>query len=90
MQVHFNHYHKLVFFANGYGASVICHQHSYEGTIGSRMCMNGYFEVAVITGKPDDYQIDYNTPITDDVLTNQDFEEVAELLKKIAKLPKRQ
>ena len=50
-------------FDNGYGASVIRHSFSYGND-------RGLFELAVLKFIPDtdDFDLDYDTPITDDVL----------------------
>lgn len=46
-----------VSFPNGYGASIVCHDHSYGGD-------QGLFELAVLRGN----EIVYDTPVTSDVL----------------------
>lgn len=69
-------YHKMYTFDNGYGASVICSEHSYGGS-------SGLFEVAVLKG--DD--ICYDTPITNDVLGYLDHEGVLRTLEQIKALP---
>lgn len=65
-----------VTFDNGYGASVVKHSHSYGAD-------RGLFEIAVI-GK--NGQIDYTTPITNDVLGNLSVNQVEYYLKKISEL----
>lgn len=70
------HYRRVVEFDNGYEASVICNEHSYGGH-------SGRFEVAVLR----DGDICYDTPITSDVIGHLDFQEVADLLVRIAALP---
>lgn len=77
-----NNYHKVFYFPNFYGASVVCNPHSYGAE-------NGYFEVAVIYGLPNDWEIVYDTPIADDIIPNLCFAEVGEILRKIEKLPPR-
>jgi len=69
-------------FENGYGASVVSHIYSYGGVI-------GLWELAVI--KFDDsgeWEIVYDTNITDDVIGYLTWEEVEEILDKIQKLKK--
>jgi hypothetical protein len=61
---------------NGYGASIVQHSFSYGHK-------QGLWELAVI-GK--EGQLDYTTPITDDVLGYLSEEEVNETLDKIAAL----
>ena len=69
--------HFQIKFDNGYGASVVCHQFSYGGP-------KGKWELAV-TDKNGD--IDYSTPITDDVIGWLPWEAVFSVLEKIAELP---
>ena len=70
-------YFNRITFDNGYGASVVSHQHSYGGR-------DGLFEVAVIDAQTE--ELVYDTPITTDVLGRLTFGEVAEVLQKIAAL----
>ena len=72
-------------FPNGRGASVVRHDYSY----GSQ---EGLWELAVIEwdGKGDtavNWEIDYDTPITDDVLGHLSLAQVNELLEEIMALP---
>lgn len=58
----------LYFFENGYGASLVQHKFSYGTT-------DGLWEIAVLTGKSDDFSLCYSTKITSDVvghLTDED------------------
>jgi hypothetical protein len=64
-------------FANSYGASVVRFNGSYGGTAGR-------WELAVLNAAD---QIDYDTPITDDVIGWLDEDEVAKTLTAIAALP---
>ncbi len=68
--------HALIFFPNGYGASVI---------LGSKFYSNGVdtYELAVIRGKESDWSIDYTTHITNDVEGYQLESEINTLLTKI-------
>lgn len=54
---------KIYRFENGYGASVVKSRYSYGGKA-------GFWEIAVIefNGDNDDYELCYNTPITDNVI----------------------
>lgn len=70
----------LVFFENGYGASVVKSQFSY----GSEQ---GLFEIAVLKDDSEKWEICYDTPITDDVLGFLNDEDVAEVLNQINSLP---
>lgn len=51
----------VVFFLNGYGASVIKGDGTYGGD-------TGLYELAVLQGGADDWCICYETPLTNDVL----------------------
>ena len=69
---------RMVFhFANGYGASVVSHAHSYGGE-------EGLCEIAVLR----DDKLCYTTPLTNDVLGWQTDDDVAKVLAAIAALPK--
>lgn len=69
----------LVFFSNGYGASVVKNPLSY----GNR---EGLFEIAVLIGDKSEWEICYSTYITDDVLGYQTDADVADVLQKIRNL----
>ena len=64
-------------FANGRGASVLCHGGSYGGK-------DGLWEIAVLKADGD---LDYSTPITSDVLGWLDVPEVESTLRAIMALP---
>lgn len=75
-------------FNNGRGASVVKHEFSYGYS-------DDEWELAVLLFKdsfddkaaPDEYRLDYDTPITDDVLGWLDDTEVRNILEEIQKLP---
>lgn len=67
------------FFPNGYGVSVVRFPGSYGGS-------EGLYELAVLKGTEDDWQICYDTPITDDVIGHQSEEEVEILLYDVENL----
>jgi hypothetical protein len=56
-----NGVYTKVWFPNGYGVSIVRHNFSY----GHR---SGLYEMAIITGNDDNFELKYDTPITDDVL----------------------
>ena len=68
-------YHRVWKFSNGFGASVICHEHSLGGK-------QGLYELAVVK----DGFLCYTSPITDDVEGFLTPRQVAVLLKRIAAL----
>lgn len=69
----------LVFFSNGYGASVVKHKFSYGAE-------EGLFEIAVLKGDKGKWDLCYDTEITNDVLGYLTNEDVAETLEKIRNL----
>lgn len=70
------------FFDNGYGVSVIKSTKSYESYGGSA----GLYELAVLKGVEENWEICYDTPITDDVLGHQSEEEIEVLLYEVEHL----
>lgn len=68
------------FTGNDYGASVVRHRYSYGGR-------DGLWELAVIKWHGEEYELTYDTPITDDVLGYLTEEEVVESLIQIKALP---
>jgi len=64
------------FFDNGYGVSIINNQFSYG------------LELAVLKGTKDDYDICYDTPITDDVIGHLDNKTLQETIELVKALPK--
>lgn len=66
-------------FENGYGASVIKHHGSYGHN-------EDLWELAVIKFEDDNYYLNYDTPVTDDVLGWLTDEDVGKLLKRIKDL----
>jgi hypothetical protein len=69
----------LAFYPNGYGASIVQHQFSYGRD-------RGLWELAVIKGNEEEWDICYTTPITSNVLGHLEETEVDELLIKIESL----
>jgi hypothetical protein len=67
------------FFPNGYGVSVV----RFPGSYG---CEQGLYEVAVIKGNTDDFELCYDTPITDDVMGHRDEQDVEIIMKEVADL----
>lgn len=62
--------HGLIFFENGYGVSVVRYKGSYNpnGKYSSYTSNDNEWEVAVIYGNEKNWEISYNTDITNDVL----------------------
>ena len=69
----------LYFFENGYGASVVQHDFSYGHE-------KGLWELAVLRGSSDDWDINYDTPITPDVIGFLEQHDVDSYLVKIETL----
>lgn len=69
----------LAFFPNGYGASIVQHEFSYGGR-------DGLWELAVIKGSEESWNICYDTPITGDVLGHMEESEVDDVLASIEAL----
>jgi hypothetical protein len=69
----------LVFFPNGYGASVVKSDFSYGGK-------EGLYELAVIEGDEDVWMITYESSVTSDVLGYLTEEDVERYLKQIEQI----
>ena len=63
------------FFPNGYGVSIICHDHSYG------------LEMAVLKGDAKRCEICYDTPITNDTLGHLTPEDLIEYIQMVKDLP---
>ncbi len=68
------------FYTNGYGVSIISNEYSYGGR-------DGLFEVAILKGDEEDYDLCYDTPITSDVLGYLSDKDVEDLIEEVKKLP---
>lgn len=66
----------IFMFPNNHGASVVRHEFSYGATL-------GLWELAILDGS---YEIDYTSPISDDVIGWLTNDGVRETLRKIAEL----
>ena len=64
-----------IYFSNGYGASVVCHESSYGGD-------EGLYELAVLKGDA----VCCDTPITNDVLGWLEPSSVTDILQQIESL----
>lgn len=67
-----------IFFENGYGASVITGEGTYT--------KDGEYELAVLKGTRDDWDLCYETTITSDVIGYLSELEVVETINRIASL----
>jgi hypothetical protein len=62
--------HGLIFFPNGYGVSVVRYKYFYDNSHGysSYTSNDSEWEVAVIIGNKDNWELCYDTDITNDVI----------------------
>jgi hypothetical protein len=67
------------FFPNGYGVSVV----QFPGSYGYEEHL---YEVAILKGLEEDWEICYDTPITDDVIGYQSMEDIDNLLSQVESL----
>jgi len=67
------------FFPNGYGVSVV----RFPGSYGFN---EGLYEVAVIKGDADKYDLCYDTPVTDDVMGHRDEQDVENIMEEVQAL----
>jgi hypothetical protein len=71
------------FFPNGYGASVV----RFPGSYGYE---EGLYELAVLEGTIDDYDLCYDTPITDDIMGHLSEESIEDIINDIQTLTEAQ
>lgn len=74
------------FFPNGYGVSVVRFTTPYGYLGGSYGAEQGLYELAVLKGVEDNWEICYDTPITKGVLGRLTEEEVEDVLQQIENL----
>jgi hypothetical protein len=67
------------FFPNGYGVSVV----RFPGSYGYEQDL---YEVAVIQGNDDDYDLCYDTTVTDDVMGHRDEVDVENIMEEVQAL----
>ena len=67
------------FFPNGYGVSVV----RFPGSYGFE---DDLYEVAILQGTEDKWEITYDTPITDDVLGHRDEQDINIILEEVQAL----
>jgi hypothetical protein len=75
----------LIFFPNGYGLSVVRFKHPYSSRYSSYTDSKTW-EVAILKGTEDNWEICYDTLLTDDVLTYQTEEDINRIIKHIIRL----
>jgi len=75
-----------LFFKNGYGVSVVRFKMLLGA--GSYTDSESEWELAILKGKKSDWEIDYDTSITDDVMGHLEDEEVSEIMKRVQQLSK--
>lgn len=75
----------VMIFDNGYGVSVVRFKTMF-GSYGSYTDNEDQWELAVIEGTADEFEINYSTSVTDDVIGRLSSEDVTELMHKVQKL----
>ena len=79
--------HGRIFFDNGYGLSVVRFSNPFgRGGYMSRTSNEDQWEVAVLFGNEKEWELTYNTPITNDVIGYLSSDEVTEIMKKVQEL----
>ena len=66
-------------FPNGYGVSIV----RFPGSYGFQ---DDLYEVAIIKGTLDEFEICYDTPIADDVLGHRDEQDINNILEEVQSL----
>lgn len=83
-----------LFFDNGYGVSIVRFCSVTSGVtncksscaLGSHGHYNGLFELAVLTGNKDNWNLTYKTPVTNNVCGYCDEGEIEEIIGKVRRL----
>lgn len=78
---HGNGLQAILFFPNGYGISVV--RFKLMAMYGSYTDNDLEWECAILFGNDKEWELTYNTPITDDVIGHLTEEQVTELMEKI-------
>ena len=76
--------HGLLFFENGYGVSVVRFEMSFG--YGSYTDNENEWELAILIGNKDSWELTYNTNITDDVIGHLTESEVSHVMKQVQEL----
>ena len=71
--------HGMIFFPGGYGLSVVRFKHPYS-TRYSSYTDDKTWEVAIIKGTKDQWEICYDTELTNDVLGHQTKEDINKII----------
>jgi hypothetical protein len=66
-------------FPNGYGVSVV----RFPGSYGYEQDL---YEVAVVKGNEDDYELCYDTLVTDDVMGHRDEQDIENIMEEVQAL----
>lgn len=77
--------HGLIFFPGGYGLSVVRFRHPNASRYSSYTDDNSW-EVAVIKGTKEQWEICYDTKITNDVLAYQTEDEINKIINHVMRL----
>jgi len=77
--------HGKLFLPNGYGISVVRFKIPGSVQYGS-YCDGNTWEVAILKGTPDNFELCYDTEFTDDVLSYQTEEDIDLILKKLRRI----
>jgi hypothetical protein len=77
--------HGLIFFPGGYGLSVVRYRNPFGGGSYTSNDIEDY-EVAIIKGRKGNWEICYDTKITNDVLGFQTKEDINNIIKHVIRL----
>ncbi len=80
--------HGLMFFKNGYGVSVVRFELVGGFGYGSYTSNESEWELAVLKGTKDDWDLTYDTPITEEVMGYLSEKEVTDVMIRIQQLKK--
>ena len=75
----------LIFFPGGYGLSIVRFKIP-ESTVYGSYCDDKTWEVAILKGTKNQWEICYDTELTNDVLTYQTEEDINRIIKHVIRL----
>jgi hypothetical protein len=78
--------HGKLFLPNGYGISVVRFKLPLPGNSFGSYCDDKTWEVAILKGTPDDFELCYDSEFTSNVLSYQTEDNINQILQKLRRI----